>query len=252
MDERVKILVVEDEILLSQDIEIRLSQMGYRVTGTAQSVEKALEVLELQQPDLAILDIMLKGEKDGIELGRIINENYGIPFIFLSSHADKHLVERAKEVLPYAYMLKPFNDREIQIAIELALTNFSNNTPEKDISAKHNFSDKDNQVLPVKDSFFLKKDYHFERVNLKDILWLEAESNYTVFYTVKGKFIYSTVLKNIEEKLPKPQFLRVHRSYIVNIENVIRFDRSMLYIGDKSIPVSKNYQDSVFKWFETI
>ena len=252
MNQSVRILIIEDEILLSQDITIRLSKMGYMVVGAAQSYNQAVAMLNEETPDIAIVDIRIKGDKDGIEVGRYINENMDIPFIFLTSHADEQYVERAKAVSPYAYMLKPFNDREIQIAIEMALLNFSQNKPEAGISKQQEHDQTDNEVLPVKNSFFLKKDLHYEKVSFNDTLWLEAESNYTVFYTKNGKYIYSTVLKHIEVKLPQPQFLRVHRSYIVNVGNVTGFDRTMLYVGEKSVPVSKQYQEKVFNLFDTI
>lgn len=252
MTAMVRILVVEDETLLAQDIAIRLKSFGYEVTNTVDSVDKAISALTNDKPDLVMIDIMLKGTKNGIVLGKEINEHHKIPFIFLTSHADKHLVEQAKAVNPYAYMLKPFNDREINIAIELALSNFSNASPEKEISQKHNFSESDNSVLQVNDGLFLKKQNHFQKVALRDILWLEAESNYTVLHTEKDSYMYSTVLGKIEEKLPDTLFIRVHRSFIVNIFAVTGFMGNLLYIGDKKIPVSKSYQQIVFNCFRTI
>jgi DNA-binding LytR/AlgR family response regulator len=252
MTEKVKILVVEDETLLAQDIALRLKQFGYEVTDTASSVDKAIASIAKIKPDLVMIDIMLKGEKNGIDLGESINVYYKIPFIFLTSHADKHLVELAKAVKPYAYMLKPFNDREINIAIELALANFANASPESQISQKHHYSESDNEVLQVNDGLFLKKQNHFRKVGLKEILWLEAESNYTVLHTQTESYTYSTVLGKIEEKLPEAQFIRVHRSFIVNIFAVTGFMGNLLYIGDKQIPVSKSYQEKVFNCFKTI
>ncbi|MEL7002783.1 MAG: LytTR family transcriptional regulator DNA-binding domain-containing protein [Bacteroidota bacterium] len=252
MAEKVTILIVEDETLLAQDIAVRLNSFGYEVADMVDSVDKATASIAKQLPDLVMIDIMLKGNKNGIELGKIISENYKIPFIFLTSHADKHLVDQAKSVNPYAYMLKPFNDREINIAIELALSNFSNASPEQEISQKQNFEASDNSVLQVNDGLFLKKKNHFQKVALKDILWLEAESNYTVLHTQKESYTYSTVLGKIEEKLPDSLFIRVHRSFIVNIFAVTGFMGNLLYIDDKQIPVSKSYQQLVFNCFRTI
>ena len=250
---KVKILIVEDEILLAMDMRIRLEKCGYEVAGIASSVEKALQSL-IAHPDIdiALIDIILQGEEDGIDFASHINEYYKIPFIFLTSHADHLLVERAKTVQPYAYMLKPFDDRGIQVAIELALANFSKQTPENELLKRREFSPNDNRVLQVRDSLFLKKDYHFQRVYLGDIKLLEADNNYTNIYTKSDKYIYSTVLKKIEEKLPHQQFLRVHRSYVVNIQSVNGFEGNMLFVGEKRIPVSKPYRAEVFRLFRTI
>ncbi|WP_299443124.1 LytTR family transcriptional regulator DNA-binding domain-containing protein [uncultured Aquimarina sp.] len=250
---KVKVLIVEDEILLAQDISHRLININYEVIGIAPSVNDALGLIaENPNIDIILIDIILKGDRDGIELADIINKQYDIPFIFLTSHADTHFIERAKSVYPYAYILKPFNDRQVSVAIELALLNFSNKTPERDLLDSKEYTTTDNQVLQIKDSLFLKKDHHFERVPLKEILFLEADSNYCTIYTKSNQFVYSTVLKKIEAQLPLDQFLRVHRSYVINIHSVNGFEGNMLFIDDKKIPVGKTYKNDVFKLFHTI
>lgn len=250
---KVKILIVEDEILIAQDIANRLAAINYDIVGIAPSADRALEIIiESRNVDIILIDIILKGELDGIELARIINEKYQIPFIFLTSHADTHLVNRAKSVRPYAYILKPFNDRQVSIAIELALMNFANKTYKKSLLENQTFTKTDNQVLQIKDSLFLKKGHHFERVPLKEILFLEADNNYCTLSTKSERFIYSMVLKKIEAHLPINQFLRVHRSYVININSVNGFEGNTLFIGEKKIPVSKTYKHAVFKLFHTI
>ncbi|MGB0521830.1 MAG: LytR/AlgR family response regulator transcription factor [Flammeovirgaceae bacterium] len=251
--EQVHILVVEDEIVVAEDIAMRLEDMNYKVVGMAASGTEALALLqEENRIDLCLLDIILQGAMDGIELARTINEHHQVPVIFLTSQADKYFVERAKSVNPYAYMLKPFNDHQIKISIELALANYAQNTPVQDISEGHHFSKKDNEALRIKDSLFLKKDHFFERVLFKNILWIEAESNYTVIHTNNGKFMYATLLHKIEERLPSNQFLRVHRSYVINMHVVTGYIKNMLYIKDKTFPVSKRYAKAVFAWFNTL
>lgn len=250
---KVKLLIVEDEILLANDIANKLSDNNYDIVGIADTVNKALELLDNKQ-DIAmvLIDIMLKGEFDGIELARFINDKYKIPFLFLTSHADNYIVERAKSVKPYAYLLKPFNDRQVCIAIELALKNFSNNTLENEMISKRQFKATENQVLNIKDSLFLKKNNHFERVQIKEILFLKADSNYCTVYTKTDRFVYSVGLNKIEEQLPTDRFMRIHRSYVVNINAVSGFEGSMLYILDNKIPVSKSHKEDVFKLFKTI
>ena len=250
---KVKILIVEDELLIAQDIANRLSDINYEIIGIAPSADSALQLIsENTDVNLILIDIVLKGHLDGIELARILNNKYKIPFIFLTSHADAYLVERAMSVHPYAYILKPFNDRQISIAIELALVNFYNKTPELNINSTKNFNVDGNQVLQIKDSLFLKKNHHFERVPLKEILYLKADNNYCTVRTKAERFVYSMVLKKIEAHLPTDQFLRVHRSYVVNINLVNGFEGNMLFIGQRKIPVSKTYKNEVFRLFHTI
>jgi DNA-binding LytR/AlgR family response regulator len=250
---KVRILIVEDEILIAQDIANRLIAINYEIVGIAASAERALQLIETNKDiDIILIDIILRGNVDGIELARTINEMYNIPFIFLTSHADSSMVERAKNVKPYAYILKPFNDLQVSIALELALVNYSNNAPSEEILKKRAFSETENQVLQIKDSLFLKKDNHFERVLIKEILFLKADSNYCTIVTKAERFLYSMVLKKIETHLPTHQFIRVHRSYVVNVNSVNGFEGNRLFIGENKIPVSKLHRNEVFKLFHTI
>lgn len=250
---KVKLLIVEDEILLANDIANKLCDNNYQIVGIADSAKKALAILDNNQDtDIILIDIILKGEFDGIELARFINSKYSIPFLFLTSHADSHIIERAKNVKPHAYLLKPFIDRQVCIAIELALKNFSNKEFENEMLNKRNFSATDNQVLHIKNSLFLKKNQHFERVDLQEILFLKADSNYCNVYTKSDRFIYSVGLNKVEEQLPKERFVRVHRSYVVNINSVNGFEGNMLFVGKVKIPVSKAHKEDVFKRFRII
>lgn len=116
-----KILVVEDEYIVAIDIQISLIKLGYDVPETVDSGEAALEkVLELQ-PDLVIMDIYLSGEMDGIEAARQISESVNIPIVYLTAYADEATLARAKLTAPFGYILKPFEERELRTAIEIAL-----------------------------------------------------------------------------------------------------------------------------------
>lgn len=250
---KIKVLIVEDEILLANDIANKLRDNNYNVIGIADTANKALEILTINQDtDMVLIDIILKGDFDGIELARFINDRFSIPFLFLTSNADNSIIERAKSVKPHAYLLKPFNSRQVCIAIELALKNFSNEVSENEILEKRDFDTTENQVLNIKDSLFLKKNHHFERVRLQEILFLKADSNYCSVYTKSDRFIYSVGLNKIEEQLPKKRFMRVHRSYVININSVSGFEGNTLYIANNKIPVSKSHKADVFSLFKTI
>ncbi len=251
--EKVNIFIVEDEIILAEDIKYRLSNMGYTVTGMASNAIDALKkIANNTNINIILLDITIKGDLDGIELATLIKAKYDIPFIFLTSNANKDVVERANKTNPHAYILKPFNDRQIDIAINLALINFQSKTQEKSFSLNTNLLPNSQSALKIKDSLFLKKGQHFERVALHDILFLQADSNYCNIFSRAKKFTYATVLKKIEAQLSSLQFLRVHRSYIVNIDKVTGFEGNQLFIDDKKIPISKNYRNTVFKLFNTL
>ncbi len=245
---KVRILVVEDEMIIAEDIEFRLSSIGYQIVGIVDEVSSAVEILETKPVDIVLLDISLEGEQTGIDLAKIINLRFKLPFIFLTSNTDQVIFEAAKKVAPAAYLLKPFNDRQVCASIEMALFNFYSKPEQRDDKEAASKQ----KMLKDCNSLFLRKGMHFEKVNFEDILWLEAESNYTFIYTSTGKFTYSTVLKKFEERLPNTNFLRVHRSYIVNMDNITGFEGNMLLVKDKQIPVSKSIRSEVFRKFEII
>ncbi|MBN2806739.1 MAG: LytTR family transcriptional regulator DNA-binding domain-containing protein [Prolixibacteraceae bacterium] len=250
MSKEVRILIVEDEFMISEDIAYRLSDFGYSVEGIATSAEQALDILENGQVDLALLDVNIEGEMDGIELSGIIATKYKIPFIFLTSLANSNAIERAKASKPSAYLLKPFNDRQVQIAIEIALTNFAENTTAKETDQLIDPHENPAPIIQMKDSLFLKKDTHFDRVKFEDIYYLSAENSYTTVFTRNGNYIYSCLLKKFYEKMPSDTFVRVHRSYIININQITGFEGNHLFLGELKIPVSKAIREELFKNFK--
>ena len=116
-----QILIVEDETLVAEDIKSHLADMDYKVNAMATSGEEALLLLEDKKPDLILMDIVLAGGIDGIETARIIKEKYNIPVIFLTAYTDKEKVSRAQLTEPYGYLVKPFDEREVQTTVAIAL-----------------------------------------------------------------------------------------------------------------------------------
>lgn len=116
-----KILIVEDEFIVAADLSARLGRMGYKVVGTVASGIEALEKVEQESPDLVLMDIVIKGDRDGITTAEIINQEYNIPIVFLTAYADQDTFSRAKITKPFGYITKPFQTPNLQIAIEIAL-----------------------------------------------------------------------------------------------------------------------------------
>ncbi|MDH3349054.1 MAG: response regulator [Desulfobulbaceae bacterium] len=116
-----RILVVEDEGIIALDIQSRLQRLGYDVPEIAVSGEAAVEMSRKLQPDLILMDITLGGKIDGVEAAIIIKKSLNVPIVFLTANADDATFERAKSVAPHGYVLKPFEERELHIAIDVAL-----------------------------------------------------------------------------------------------------------------------------------
>lgn len=117
---KLSIMIVEDEALIAKDIEYSLHQLGYKITGIAYDGVEALEMIRREKPDLVLLDIELKEGLSGIDIGHILNEQYKIPFIYLTSYSDPNTIDKVKKTLPFGYVLKPFSEAELFSAIELA------------------------------------------------------------------------------------------------------------------------------------
>ncbi|MGM0771405.1 MAG: response regulator [Halobacteriota archaeon] len=115
------ILVVEDENIVALSIKKKLELMGYSVVGTASSGEDAIIKADLFYPDLVLMDVMLRGEVDGIEAAEHIREKFDIPVIFLTAYTDDKTLERAKMAEPYGYISKPFKEQDLKSNIEMAL-----------------------------------------------------------------------------------------------------------------------------------
>ncbi|MGW8121688.1 response regulator [Roseivirga echinicomitans] len=118
-----RILVVDDEVIIADDLCNTLNNLGYEALDPALSYKGAIEVLGNEQIDLAILDINLGGKKTGIDVAEFIQEHLNIPFIFLSSHTDTKTLELAKNTMPYAYLVKPYGASDVMTAIEIAFNN---------------------------------------------------------------------------------------------------------------------------------
>ena len=117
----VRVLIVEDEPLIAEDISDFLSEIDYTCAGIAYDSETALDMLVNRHPDIALLDITIEGSMNGIDLAQIINQKYDIPFVYLTSHSDKATLDCAKKTLPYGYIVKPFNEKDLLSTLEMAL-----------------------------------------------------------------------------------------------------------------------------------
>jgi len=124
LEQPIRILIVEDNVIIADDMQSMLEEIGYEIVDNVIVYEQAEEVLKTQEVDLVLIDIILASDKTGIDLGKHIRENYDIPFIFVTSNSDRATVENAKTVKPNGYLVKPFEQQDLYTSIEIALSNF--------------------------------------------------------------------------------------------------------------------------------
>ncbi|MBU3661517.1 MAG: response regulator transcription factor [Flavobacteriales bacterium] len=120
-----KVLIVEDEFLIAKDIEGLLLDEGYEVISYVSTVDQAIQMIESNEPDLVLTDISLIGDKDGVDLGLYLIKKDTTPFIYLTSHTDKLIMDRVKETRPYGFIVKPFKDVDVKTTVEIVLNNFT-------------------------------------------------------------------------------------------------------------------------------
>lgn len=125
MSNRLKVLIVEDEPVIAENISIYLDNNDFEVSAIAYDSEEAVQQLKTNTPDAAILDINLESDQDGIDIAAFINKEIQIPFLFLTSYSDKNTLDKAKQVKPSGYIVKPFNERTLLASLEIAISNFA-------------------------------------------------------------------------------------------------------------------------------
>lgn len=116
-----RIMAVDDEAVITMQLKKRLTKMGYNVVGTASSGINAIEMARRLRPDLVLMDIVMPGDIDGIEAARVIKQEMDIPVVFLTAYANSKTIDKAKDVEPYGYIVKPFQEKEIKAIVEISI-----------------------------------------------------------------------------------------------------------------------------------
>lgn len=245
MEHPIKILIVEDNVIIADDMQSMLEEIGYEIVDNVIVYEQAIEVLKNNHVDLVLIDIILASDKTGIDLGKHIREKYNIPFIFVTSNSDRATVENAKTVKPDGYLVKPFEQQDLYTSIEIALSNFNYTKKQnaKEIAGDEGDAFTSNSVL--KDSIFVKKQHLYYRIQFKDIQFIKADNVYLEVNTADKKFLVRSPLKDYLEKLPKNKFYRAHKSYIVNVDHIDAINSKDIVINNNLIPISKDFKEFI-------
>ena len=235
--EKLKIGIVEDEVIIADHLAVILLKLGYNVVEPAASYTEAIVMIEKEMPDLLLLDIQLKGKRDGIDLALKVKENYNIPVIFLTANADSVTVERAKKANPSAYLIKPFTKDDLYTAIEICIFNSSGLRSVKSTVTANN--------LTPDSAIYIKEGLHFVKVKFSDILYLECEHVYVKVHTLKQTFLVRTSLQEYLEYFNDTYFFRIHRCYAINLEHIQRVNGESVILNGLTLPVGKSYREQL-------
>ena len=241
---KTNVLVVEDESIVSKDIQHSLKKLGYNVVGAASTGEKAFELAQQHQPDIILMDIMLKGDMNGIETAEKVKAELHIPVIYLTAYADESTLAKAKVTEPYGYIIKPFKEVDLHTSIEMALYKYSK---EKEVLKERDLfysliENKDN-----KEFIFVKSKSRLVKIKTEDIYFVEALKDYVVINTLESRYTIHSTMKDIISKLSAEAFIRVHRSFIVRVSKIASIEYPNLHLENdkKIIPIGGSYKDEL-------
>lgn len=228
-----KVLIVENDPFIVQDLNEKLENLGYTPLPSADNVDDALVLIDKQKPNVVLVDIELNGEKDGIDLGGALNQK-GIPFIYLSRLQDQRTFDRARATNPETNIPKP-----------VSLLQLRNSLLEVDFSEEEE-----------NDKAFISISKNGKKTILKkeEITWLKADRNYCLIYVGKKRYQSSTPMNNVLKTLDPNQFVQVHRSYAVNIFQVAKYEGNMIYMHgvDEPVSISDTYRPNFLKYIDAV
>ena len=231
MVKKVKIGIVEDEMIIASVIQDCLEKLNYEVLEPVISFNDAIEMLYTEQPDMVLIDIRISGNKDGIELAEYIRENYSIPFIYLTANSDKETLTRAKKTNPNAYLLKPFTQSDLYTAIEIGLNNFE---MQKTLNSK------------VQTSIVIKDGYDLINISFSEIVFLSSADNYVKIFLKNGKSVLSrSTISEMISRLPQNLFCQISRSSIINMNFISKVEKNNVLVNDIPLPITSTYRQKL-------
>lgn len=225
----IKVLIVEDDILIAEHIKDLLENFGLPNIFMAHTKKNAIEILNLIKPELVLLDINLSGQLEGIQLAKIIDETIHCPYIYITANSDLLVIQKAINTKTAGYITKPIKKADFFAAIQLAL--------------KVNPTEEEKYLL-VKDS------YSTVKIRLNDILYIESNGNYIHIFTKKGKITCRQSLEWAKEQLPAYQFIQTHRSFIINSYQIKKVTYKSVYLEEIEVPISKSNYAKIIEFIQ--
>ncbi len=226
-----RILIVEDEPELAENIQDILNHMGYEVINILRNADDTLEYLENELPDMILMDILLEGPIDGIDLTYKIRHAYDIPIVFITAYSDQAFLERVSNVANEGYVLKPFSKERLTSSIFLAFKAFESRPVSQKKKATLQLRDK-GYMVPVPED---------------DIILLKADGLYTKVYTKSKQYTIRDILKDVVSRLSEARFVRVHKSYIINISFVKSMNSKEVIVENETVPIRRGFYKELKK-----
>lgn len=241
MIEPIRIVIVEDEFVVAKDIEMHLKKSGYEICGIFKSGDQAIDFFTKNSADILLIDIKIQGALDGIQTAEIITATADIPFIYITASSDAETFNKAIKTKPSSYIIKPFNFSNLNSSIELALYNFSNNKTAM-ITGNSQASLPEQNGYAVPKNIFVKKGNKFERLSSANILFVVADGSYCSIETKQRKYKIAQNLQHFIDRIDDDNFVRIHRSYVVNIEHIDTIKENIVLVNNNKLLISRHYR----------
>ncbi|MCB0640674.1 MAG: DNA-binding response regulator [Phaeodactylibacter sp.] len=226
-----RILIVEDEVLIAETIKWYLEEQGHHVQDICISYEEAESLIERESPDLVILDIRLYGERSGIDFAEFLQQQpQKVPFIYLTWQNDRRIFQLALATTPYGYLAKPIQKDSLWTTVETAYRLYQ-----------------EGEDAPLELTIFDgQKNY---RIREKDILYIKSDHVYANLYMNDGrKIITRKPLSQLAEEAQSPHLFHCHRSYIVNTQQISGWDNDSVTLSNgEVIPVSRSKRQQLLE-----
>lgn len=233
MSKALKTVVIEDEAVIAETLRMMLESLGYNVPDPALSPKEGLDLIRREQPDIVLLDINLNSDIDGIQLAGEIKKMVDVPIVFITSYADGATIERAKQTSPAGYLIKPFTMQDIHAAIEIAMV--------QKPPANYGAADSVPQFL------FVKSGTAYIKINPDEIDFIRSEGIYLEIIAGDRKWVVRDSFEGLMERLARPRFVRVHKSYCINIDRIDMVEADFVKIGSVEIPLGRTKKEELFK-----
>jgi two-component system response regulator LytT len=219
-----KVLIVDDDVLICETLLDILQDLGFSRIKMAHSRDEVTEYLSFWQPDFALLDIRMERSDDGLMIGKFMGEK-NIPFIYVTAHTDTETTNRVIETQPHGYISKPIRTSELIVSIALLL---------KSLESKN--------INKLK----IRNGNDLIQVPVDHILYFKSDGNYLEIFTNDKKYVRRNTIEQLLEELDSPQFQRIHRSIVVNVNYVGTISpASVTLTNDIILPVSRSYSKEI-------
>ncbi len=233
-----KVIIAEEVSNLEIDLQNRLTEMGFEVLALVSSPKDVLELLANKNADVVLMDTYSDLSQNGFNVAKEIQEKYAVPVVFLSGEDRVDFSKEIETFGPCIFMNKPVSDNELRANIMMA-------NRKEELFAKAQ-----SEVAPVQSPYiFVRADYRLNKIRLTDIYYLEAKKDYVIIHTTDNVYTVHATMKDMMKVLSNSLFIRIHRSYIVNIDKVFSIKYPDLIIENKmkTIPIGGLYRKSFFE-----